>query len=61
MKPGIKTTEFWLSLAAMVVGTMMASGVFADGSMPMKIGGMAMSILAALGYTYNRTKLKAPE
>ena len=28
MKPGFKTTEFWLSIAAASVGGLMAAGVF---------------------------------
>ena len=32
MKPGIKTTEFWLAAAATVVGGLMASGVIAEES-----------------------------
>lgn len=58
LKPGWKTTEFLLSTAAMVVGTLLASGVLAEGGLAARIAGAAMTVLAALGYTYNRTQLK---
>lgn len=58
-KPGYKTTEFWLTLATMVVGTLLASGVVAEGSDAAKWVGGAIAILAKLGYDATRTKLKA--
>lgn len=60
-KSGFRTTEFWLSSAATLLGLLLASGVF-DGdteSVAAKIVGGAVSILAALGYTASRTKVKA--
>jgi hypothetical protein len=56
--PGYKTTEFWLSLAAMVVGAALASGVFPSESGMEKILGLAATILAQLGYTVSRTLVK---
>lgn len=65
MKPGYKTTEFWLSLAAMVVGAIMASGVLEviEGDFDNKIVGMIAMILTSLGYTVSRafTKGKSSE
>jgi hypothetical protein len=58
VKPGYKTTEFWLSFAACIVGTLAASGVFPDESTGMKIVGLAMTTLAALGYTTARFMTK---
>lgn len=58
VKPGYKTTEFWLTLAACVVGALAASGVFPDESLGMKITGLAMTTLAALGYTTSRFMVK---
>jgi hypothetical protein len=49
-KPAYKTTEFWLSAGAVVVGALMAAGVFADGSMPAKIVGVGASLLGSMGY-----------
>ena len=58
MKPGIKTTEFWLAAAATVVGGLMASGVIAEESSIAKILGFAAAALGALGYTGARLALK---
>ena len=58
MKPGIKTTEFWLAAAATVVGGLMASGVIAEDSGLAKVIGIAASALVALGYTGARLALK---
>ena len=57
-KPGYKTTEFWLSLAAMVIGAGMASGSFGDESTLGKVIGLAASVLGALGYTITRGAVK---
>lgn len=58
VKPGYKTTEFWLSLVACVIGALVASGMFPDESPGMKIAGLAMTTLAALGYTTSRFMVK---
>lgn len=58
-KPGYKTTEFWLSFAAVLLGALFASGVMSDGGTAAKIAGLAASLLGALGYTVSRTQLKA--
>lgn len=57
-KPGYKTTEFWLSTAAMVVGALFASGIFPAESSGERILGLAASILASLGYTVSRAMVK---
>ena len=60
-KPGYKTTEFWLSFIAVVMGFVMTSGVLenaGDDSVVAKIVGGVIAVLAALGYTTNRTKVK---
>ncbi len=57
-KQGYKTTEFWLTLAAGVLGTLFATGVIpADGAFG-QIAGIVATILSALGYTVSRTMLK---
>jgi len=61
MTKGYKTTEFWLSFAAMILGALMASGVIVEGSMAAQIIGGVMAILAQLGYTSSRTKVKEAE
>jgi hypothetical protein len=58
MKPGYKTTEFWLSFAATVCGVLMASGAIAPGSQVAQIIGGIMSVLAVLGYQAGRTSVK---
>jgi len=57
-KPGYKTTEFWLSFAAIVVGAAFASGVFPAESSGEKLLGLAATVLTALGYTVSRTMVK---
>ena len=61
VKPGYKTTEFWLSLLAMLTGAVIASGIVdpAGSTMTAKIVGGIMSLLGALGYTVQRTSLKS--
>jgi hypothetical protein len=49
-KKAWKTTEFWLSGAAVIVGALMASGVFSDGSTSAKMAGIAASLLGSMGY-----------
>lgn len=57
--PGYKTTEFWLSTIALILGVVMASGAVNEGTMASQIIGGAMAILAQLGYTAARAKIKA--
>lgn len=58
MKDGYKTTEFWLSLVAMLVGALIASGVLAEGGMPLQVAGMVAAALSAMGYSSSRAKAK---
>ena len=53
-KPGFKTTEFWFSTAAAVIGILFASGAIAEGSSIDKIVGMAATVLAGMGYSISR-------
>ncbi len=57
-KPGIQTTEFWLSSVATLLGGVMASGAIHDGGIVAQIIGGVLSVLAALGYTAARAKVK---
>lgn len=59
MKPGIKTTEFWLSLTAILLGALTTSGLLGEGSTAARIAGLAVTVLAALGYTAARSKTKS--
>lgn len=61
IKPGYKTSEFWMSLAAVLIGAVMASGVL--DSLPqdnpwVRVLGIVASILGALGYQVSRTMTK---
>ena len=55
-KPGYKTSEFWLTIAAVLVAAVLSSGL--ENPAVLKIAGIVGSVLAAMGYTYNRTKAK---
>lgn len=57
MKPGFRTTEFWLTLAAMVVGSIYASGAVESDS-ALRILGLVSGVLGALGYTVSRGMVK---
>jgi len=59
-KPGIKSTEFWISLIVMAVGAVMASGVFGENVWVQVAGAVAMAIDAA-AYTQGRSLLKKEE
>lgn len=60
-KPGYKTTEFWLGLAAMVLTALYASGVIPTGGAAATVAAMAATILGALGYTVVRGATKKAE
>ena len=60
-RPGFKTSEFWLSSTATILGIALASGLIADGGTAAQIVGGALSILASLGYTASRTQVKVAE
>lgn len=53
-KPGFKTSEFWMVVAANLVNAMLVSGLFGDGSTGMKILGVVAMTLSTLGYSVSR-------
>lgn len=57
-KSGYKTTEFWMSAAASIVGLLFAAEIFPSESQGEKILGLAAMVLASLGYTVSRTLVK---
>lgn len=61
MKPGYKTTEFWLTLVASLVGLALASGLIPVESEMFKIVGLAGSVLTSMGYQVSRGTAKAGE
>lgn len=56
MKPGYKTTEFWLSLVAAMVGFAYASGIIEQTSTTWddRLIGLVASVLASMGYAVSR-------
>ena len=58
MKPGYKTTEFWLSIAAMVVGAVLASGAVSN-ELVLQALGVVATVLGSLGYSVTRGVTKA--
>ncbi len=60
-KPGYKTTEFWMSMIAVVIGAVMASGAFDLGGTAAQVVGLVEAALVALGYTGARLTLKKGE
>ena len=61
VKKGYLTTEFYLSSACAILGIVIASGVADPAGVGTwdKIVGMACALLAGLGYTVSRSKVKA--
>lgn len=57
-KPGVQTTEFYLTLFATLIGAVLTSGLVLEDSQLMKILGVASIVLATLGYQYQRGQLK---
>ena len=57
-KPGFKTTEFWMSLVAVAIGAVAASGAFGLEGTAAQVVGLVESALVALGYTGSRLTLK---
>jgi len=57
-KPGYKTTEFWLTVAASAVGLAMASGAFPDAGPIGRMLGVMAAALASFGYSVSRGQAK---
>lgn len=57
-KPGFKTTEFWLSLAAAAVGSVVAADIIPSEGPWVQVIGLVSAALVALGYTGARFNLK---
>ena len=55
---GYRTTEFWLSLIAVICGALVAGDVVTETSTIGKAVGAIISVLGALGYTASRTAVK---
>lgn len=61
VKPGYKTTEFWLSLAALLLGAITASGLIPLTGPVAQVVGLLVGLLSALGYTVQRGLVKATD
>jgi hypothetical protein len=57
-KPGYKSTEFYMSMAAVVLGAVASSGILDESDGLTKVVGLIMAALVALGYTGSRLTLK---
>jgi hypothetical protein len=60
-KPGYKTTEFWLTIAAQIIGLVWASGAVSHGGSVDKILGLCAMVMSQLGYTVSRGLAKGRE
>ena len=58
MKSGYKTTEFWLTLFAIVLGAILAAGLIPTDGPWLQIAGVAETAFIAMGYTGARMNLK---
>ncbi len=57
-KPGYKSTEFYMSMAAVVIEAVASSGILEGSDGLTKVVGLIMAALVALGYTGSRLTLK---
>lgn len=58
-KPGYRTTEFWVKLAALILTALYASGVIPTSGTAAAVAAIAATMLGALGYTVSRTWAKS--
>ena len=63
MKPGFKTSEFWLTAASQIVALVYMSGVLDETATPLdnKLFALVAALLGSLGYTVARAYTKAVE
>lgn len=59
MKPGYKTTEFWLTAAATLLSMLYAAGVIGDAGASGKVAALVALALTNAGYTVSRGNAKA--
>ena len=64
IKPGYKSTEFWVTIAVQIIGILATSGVFTIGQADalskaaVQIGGVLAMVGSAFGYSMSRGKAK---
>ena len=61
MRPGWQTSEFQMTLMTQTLGAIVASGVIPSEGPWLQLAGIAMAVLAQLGYTYSRGMVKAAQ
>ena len=63
LKSGIRSSEFYMALSAVVLGVVISTGVVdPEGAGTWdKVVGVVCSLLAALGYTVGRSNVKAAD
>jgi hypothetical protein len=56
MKPGIKTTEFWMTIAAAMLGTLVSLGVIGGDDMDaiLRVIALILGLLPAAAYNLSR-------
>lgn len=59
MKPGWQTSEFWLTLAAVLIGVAIELNLFAETSAFTHVLAYVSQVLAVYGYTYSRGLVKS--
>lgn len=57
---GYRTSEFWISLAALIVGIVTASGVLPETNPMLQIIGSIAAMISAAAYTAGRSLVKKP-
>ena len=59
LRPGYRSTEWYLSVAAILLGVLLTSGAFGETEPVYKVLALALAALTALGYTAGRSFVKA--
>ncbi len=59
MKAGYKTTEFWFTLVAVILGAGVETGVFPTMGTFIKVIALITTVLSVYGYNYQRTLQKS--
>lgn len=58
-KPGVKTTEFWLTLLSNTIGALLASNIIPTDSIWMRIAGVVAMAFSTHGYSTSRGRAKS--
>lgn len=58
VKPGYKTSEFWLAFASSVLAAFLSSGLLPESHPAVKVAAFCAAALASLGYSVSRAHVK---